>query len=495
MANEIILIGFLLILLIVMLVLRIYEIFPQVIFMLFGRGDFPYIKPDDIGFNAELVDAGASNSEIPIHAYFFSADSDIGILMVPNWFLREDFLINLKTAGILQELGYNVLLPLFHDISDSETSFQKKIFNPRKCQQIIQASFEYCITDPRINKRKIGVYSSSFGTVLASRLIKNQPIKAAILENGPVDLWNKIAGYLQQQQYLPFNITKVLLVLFLWPFLWRTDWQSQGVINNLRACPTFLIGSREDQTFSRKYIWRNFNSMYLKCPRKLWFEHTLFPTSLCDTWNNEYRLQIRNFYDPWLVSIKQPDFHYHFIIKEKRRKKYLIEIRVTVTPPQMEDIPLQIMISDKGARNVEELRILFNGASMIISYDSSFKPNSISLIPFWDVTPLKYTERTKREWKKNQAREALVSTIEQMLYIPLQNLETVIDKYFFLKAVLFQEQEYYEEAQEILNTSLNKKYWKRLAKFDGDSRAIFEKASKKSITTTSDDLFHIGLNQ
>lgn len=495
MANEIILIGFLLVLFIIALILRINEFIPQVIFMFFGRGDFPYIKPEDIGYNAEKVEVTPSSTDTPMYAYFFSADSEIGILMASNWFLREDFLINLKTAGILQELGYNVILPLFHEINDNGTAVQKKTFNPKKCQQIIQASFEYLIKDPRINKRKVGVYSSSFGTVLASRLIKNQPIKAAVLENGPTDLWNKLAGYLQQQQNIPFSVTKIILVLFLWPFLWRTDWQSQGVINNLHACPTLLIGSREDQTFSKKFVWRNFNNLYLKCPHKLWYEHSLFPSSLSDTWNNEYRLQIRNFYDPWLIPIKQPDFHYHFVIKEKKRKKYLVEILITVTPPQMEDIPLQIMISDKGTRNVEELRIWFNGASMNIAYESSFKPSSISLIPFWDVSPLKHTERTKREWTKAEAREALISTIEQMLYIPFQNLDIIIDKYFFLKAVLFQEQEYYEEAQEILNTSLNKNYWKKIAKFDSDSRVIIEKTSKKAITTASDDLFQIGLNQ
>lgn len=487
MANEWILIVFPLVFLMFIIIIRYLEVVPQLIFWFFARGEtFDYTNPEDIGIDANLVDI--PSEETTRKGLFFPAESDAGILMVTNWFLREDYYVALKTASILQTAGYNILLPLYHELNESGEVFQKKNLKPKKCQQIIQEAFEFFIGHPAIDKRKIGIYSNILGTILASRLIKNQPIKAVILENGPVDLWNKIAGYLSHQKNIPFLLSKILLVLFLWPFLWRTDWQSSGVIDNLRACPTFLIASREDQTFPRKYVWRNFAKLYLKCPYKLWYEHSLLPASLSDTWDLEYLLQFHNFYDRWLQGSKRPDFHYDFTVKRKTKRKFPIEIRITVMPPQMEDIPVQIMLSDKGARNTEELRIWFNGASMTITYDSSFKPKNISVIPFWNAIPF---ENSDKQWVKQEAQEALNSTIEQMVHIPYYNQGKMLDRYFFLKGILLCEQGFQDQALEVFNTSITKSYWKNLLKTDSDSRVVFEKDSQKIRSSITDGLFQI----
>ncbi|MFX0050564.1 MAG: alpha/beta hydrolase family protein [Candidatus Hermodarchaeota archaeon] len=484
MANEWILIVIPFFILFIIIIVRNREIIPQLIFWLFARGkEFDYTNPQDIGITADLVEI--STEETIAKALFFPANSDSGILMVTNWFLREDYYISLKTASFFQSAGYNVLLPLYHELNDSGTKFQKKNLAPKKCQRIIQSAFDFLIVHPAINKRRIGIYSNTLGTVLASRLIKNQPIKAVILENGPVDLWSKLAGYLNLQKDIPFVLSKISLIFFLWPFLWRTDWQSSGVINNLHACPTFFIASREDQTFPRKYIWRNFSRLHLKSPHKLWFEHALLPASLSDTWNQEYMLQIRNFYDRWLLGEEQPDFHYDFSVKRKTKGKYPVEIRITIMPPQMEDIPLQIILSDKGSRNATELRIWFNGASMTINYESNMKPTSISLLPYGNVIS---NDNPERQWVKKGAQEALDSTVEQMAHIPYYDIDKMLDRYFFLKGILLNEQGFQDQALEVFNTSITKEYWKNLVKTDSDTQFFFENRNPRINSSISNGL-------
>jgi hypothetical protein len=161
-------------------------------------------------------------------------------------------------------------------------------------------------------------------------------------------------------------------------------------------------------------------------------------------------------------------------------------------PPQMEDVPVQIILSDKGARNTEELRIWFNGASMTITYDSSFKPKNISLIPFWNVTPF---ENSDRQWVKQEAQEALKSTIEQMVHILHYNQGKMLDRYFFLKGILLIEQGFQDQALEVFNTSITKSYWKNLLKTDSDSRVVFEEDSQKIHSSMIDGLFQISAQE
>lgn len=484
MVYEFILIGILLIFLVILIARRIEGV-PRLIFWLIARDitseDSTLMTPSDLGLTAEVVEIPMK--ERPINAWFFPSEvaSTAGILMVPNWFQKEDHKNNLKTAGILHTAGYNVLLPIYHWNLDEtmEFTFKKRSVGPKKCQEIIDNAYDYFITRPEIDKRNIGIWSNASGTILACQLIKNSPIKAAVLEDGPVSLWNNIALMLHEKKNFSYLRTKFVLILLLFPFLWRTRWESKRAVKNLRACPSFLIALREEL---QKNLWQTFSS--LNKPRQLWFEHALYPNIIRDTWLQEYFLQIRSFYDFWMLDSPQPEFHYDFSVKRRKEGKYPIEIRITAIPPQLEKVPLQIILSDNFYFN--ELRIWFSGALMTITHSLKYKPKNISVIQFMNVEPGRHPQR---QWLKRDARLAFFVTIEKITRYPPERVSELLERYFFVKSILLNEQEIIEDAKEALKTSITSEYWKTIVKRDSDTRFILQEDLEEPLISTADSIF------
>jgi hypothetical protein len=400
--------------------------------------------------------------------------------MIPNWYQKDDYENNLKTAGILHTAGYNVLLPTYHLRSEEgvEFKYEKRTVNPKQCQKLIEAAYDYFVSLPEIDKRRLGVWSNASGTILACQLIKNAPIKAVVLENGPTTLWNDITTKLHERRNIPYLLTKAIVILALFPFIWRTRWQSKGAINNLRSCPSFLIAPRANP---RRNFWKTFSNLHK--PRHLWFEHAIKPKAIRDTWIQEYFMQIHSFYDIWLHNTPQPEFHCDFSVKREKRN-WQVEIRLLATPPQLEKVPIQIILSDNS--NVNELRIWFIGASTRIIQTIKFKPNNISVIQFLNVES---REHTHRQWLKRDAQKALFTTIEKLTQSSPEELNGLIERYFYLKSILLNEQEQKKEAQETLHTSIASNHWKTMIGRDSDSRIIIQRDSEEPQFSIADSPF------
>lgn len=456
-------IGFIGLVLFTIIIFRYLEIIPQFLFRLFAWGkEFLFIHPSEYGILAELVEIPSERPSPRFGILFSSTESESGILMISNWFHPEDYQRNLKTGAFLQSLGFNVLMPFYHHLDAEQHKFEKLTFSPKTCQDVIQAAFEYMITRPEIDKRQIGIYSSGFGTYLASQLIRNQPIKAVVLEDGPVGILNYVAGHLQHSRGIPFRVTRLILALALWPVLWRTTWQKKdNFVRNLHACPTFMIAVREDQTFPNNEIWKNYNAMYMKCPNDLWWVHGIIAGSARDTWPDEYAWQLRSFYDHWLGGVPRPDFHFDFKVKRRKARKYPIEINITTMPPQMDEIPLQILLVDRSLKITKEIRIFFSGASMTVELHASFRPRAISVKQFSRVDRDRAEEANQlRLWSTQGAEEALKTSIKQLVDLPIDYGGLMLEQYWFLKGVLLNEQGQREEAVKAFD-KLHSRYWKR----------------------------------
>ncbi|MFX1517232.1 MAG: hypothetical protein ACFFC6_13090 [Promethearchaeota archaeon] len=467
MANgELILIAFILLILMI-LIIRYLELAPRLIIWSIAREvsseDQTLVFPKDIGLTADLLEIPSDQN--PLAAWFFqNEDDDAGILIAPNWYHREDQEFSLKTAGLLHQAGYNVLLPIWHwRVNDYELEFRKRSISPKKCQAMMRNAYEYFSTRSEINKRNIGIWSNGLGTILACQLVKNQPIKAIVLEDGPVSLWNIVAPRLQRRR---FFILRFILNLLLIPILWRTRWQEKNAIKDLHACPSFMLANIQDNP--HKKLWQTFFRLHK--PRNLWFEHALHSQALQDTWLQEYSLQIRTFYNFWLKKVPQqdyPDFHYDFSVKRKKKGFYPVEVRISVIPPQLERIPLQIMLSDN--HRWAERRIFFGpGASTKITWPLKFRPTNISLIKFLNVQ----SDESNTQWVKQDAEKALHITIEKMAAYPPEKLSQLMDQYFIQKAVLLKEQSLKEDAQKTLKTKIKTKYWKKYLLRDPEARLI-----------------------
>jgi hypothetical protein len=312
-------ISVILLILLGILVARYTELTPYIIFWLISREtrkvDLNYVEPEDLGLVSELVEF--HDDKKPIMAWFFPNETEErpSVFMIPNWYHNEDHMNNLKTAAILQKAGYNVFLPVFHWNIEGKI-FQKEYISPRACLQIILKSYRYFINRPEIDRRNISIFSSGVGTILASQLIRDYPIKAIVLENGPITLWNELSDYLNQVKKSPFTLTKIMLVFLLFPFIWRTKWQARNVVKKIGACPSFLIGSREDP---RKKYWQTYAYMYK--PKQFWLEHSLHSQGgVRELWPREYSMQIRSFLDTHFNLIETiPEFH--FELKTKRKRK------------------------------------------------------------------------------------------------------------------------------------------------------------------------------
>lgn len=484
MAIELIFILFLSIIL-VTIIIRYLEVIPCLIFWLLARTitseDNASLTPIDLGKSVRFVEI--PTKEERLIALFFPSKiaCSAGILMVPNWFQKEDHENSLKVASILHTTGFNVLLPLYHwDLDErKKLIFNKRSVCPKQYQGVIEKAYEYFITRPEIDKRNIGIWSNSSGTILACQIVKNSPIKGVVLEDGPVSLWNNVAAVLQKKGF-PNLLTKFVIIPLLVPFLWRTKWQSKGAVRDLRTCPSFLIAIREDPC---KNLWQTF--FMLHKPRQLWYEHALHPKDIHGTWLQEYFLQIRKFYDFWLLEqTPQPEFHYDFSVKRYKKGKFLVEIRISAIPPQLDKLPLQIILSDNV--RFSEFRIWFSGAMMTINYSLNFKPNNISAIQFMNVEP---EEHAQHQWIKRDARKSLFTTIEKLIEFPPDKISEQMDRYFFLKSIFLYEQKLQEDAQETLKTSITSNYWKTLVRREADTRIIIREDIEELIISTPNSAF------
>ncbi|MHA2243989.1 MAG: alpha/beta hydrolase family protein [Candidatus Hodarchaeales archaeon] len=478
MAIELILISTLLAISVI-LITRYTEAMPRLIFYILAKDitseNYAAMTPADLGLTAEFVEIPMKESS---NAWFFPSEitSTASILMVPNWFRKEDYESSIKTAGILNKLGYNVLLPIYHMSLDFK--FKKRSVGPKQYQKMVIGAYNYFIKRPEVDRRKIGIWSNSSGTILACDLIKKFPIKAVVLEDGPLTLWNDIALMLHKKRNFPFLLTKVVLILLLYPFLGKTRWQSKGAVKNLHACPSFLIALREDP---QKNLWEIFSLLHK--PRQLWFEHALNTRAIRDIWLQEYLLQIRSFYDLYLLMSPQPEFHYDFSVKKKKGKgKWAVEIRISTMPPQLEKIPLQIILSDNSS--FSEFRIWYSGASMTITHSLKYKPNNVSVIQFTNV---EVGEHPRQQWIKRDARKALISTIEEIAQYPPEKLTEIMERYFFLKSIFLSEEERKEEAKEILQT-ITSKHWKIHARRDSDTRIIIQDDFEEPLITVDESI-------
>jgi hypothetical protein len=163
--ELIILTLFLLIVVILILIIRYLELAPRLILWYFARKleAHSLLTPDDIGLTAELVEIPVDQN--PLTAWFFQNEppsNASGILMVPNWYSREDQKYSLKTAGLLHQAGYNVLLPVYHwQLSDQEWKFNKRSASSKNWEILIRETYEYLCTRPEINNRNVGFWSRS----------------------------------------------------------------------------------------------------------------------------------------------------------------------------------------------------------------------------------------------------------------------------------------------------------------------------------------------
>ncbi|MHA2226159.1 MAG: hypothetical protein ACXAC8_13190 [Candidatus Hodarchaeales archaeon] len=457
------------------------------IFWYYSRGitaDNASMTPVDLGLTAEFVEIPLKKN--PINAWFFPSDinSQASILIVPNWYDKDDHENNLKTAGILNAAGYNVLLPIFHWSTDENFKFvfKKRNLGPKHCQQIGEAAYGYLLSRPEISRKSVALWANQSGTIIACKLIKNLPIKAIILEDGPVTLWNRLAQIIEGKMGIPFGVSKFILISFLFPFLWRTRWQSKGAVKDIGSTPSFLIATREDP---KKYLWQTYNMLYK--PRQLWLEHSISPKTIRDTWIQEYFLQVKAFLDLLLngsVRTENPELHSEFSTKRLKRGSFLLEIQINSIPPQKDPRPLQIILSDD--RKFAEYRIWFSGASTLISHKINFKPNNLAIITFKNVEPEDL--HPQRQWIKRDTTVALNATIEKLIQDCPHELDIKMDRYFFIKSVIQNELNLKKEAKLTLK-SIKSRQWRTIVKSEADLKMIFQdKEGEEELNISTPDL-------
>ena len=451
------------------LISRYFEVIPSLLIQLIMRNQiFEYNTPEDLGLNAIKITIPLLEAET--QGWFFPGpeEQDAVILMVPSWLERDSLPRNFRTASLLQKIGFNVLIPLYHQVDINNNRFSKLNTSTQYLNHIIEKTYEYLIAYPGINRRKIGIYTNSLGTTFACSLVFDYPIKSIVIEDGPISFNDMfVMNVIGRNKPLNF-IFCLFFRLFTYPFLWMSKWQPKHSLQKIRATPSFLIASRENQLHPHKSVWKSYQRLYK--PKQFWFEHSILPNTIKDFWNEEYIQKIKHFYDRNLAGSIQPEFHYDFVGGRKKKGKYPIKIKITAMPPQLTEIPLQIILADNT--NLEELRIFFTGASQTLPITLDFKPKYISLLPFFAVDRIDST--SFRQWKKRDTESGLLVAIDELMHQPLPHLNPLLNRYYFLKSILFYERGEKNLAKQILINKIDDHYWKEKCLNDSDSRQILD---------------------
>ena len=418
---------FFILLIFLIIIIRFTEIIPYLYIYFTARKDLAIRLPSDFGLEATSISFPVKDNLQKAWYFPSEQENDATILMIPDWTNERSLENSLKTSGVFQIMGFNVLLPIIHNIDESTRLLLKKNFSTRYYSLIILKAYEYLISRDNLNKRKIAVYSQSFSTLLVSTLVKDQPIRAVVLENGPVPLNTLIARKLP---YAGFGASLLRFVtrLMLWPFMWRTRWNREHSLSMLHSCPTFQISVFDYNNMPNKNIFKIFTSLYK--PKQLWLEDALLPSGgIRDTWPDEYFSQLKYFFNRWLNKEPAPEWHCELQVSKLGKRAFSASLSVSALPPQMEQIPLRITLSDKKNRLVHE-RVWFLGAEQKYEFQLPFRPSFNSLLPYLNV------ERVNNKsipWVKLDAEEALKHTIHTIVSLKLSELIEYEKRYFKTK--------------------------------------------------------------
>ncbi len=421
-------IGVILLLIIsIIIIIRLTELIPYLYIYFTSRKDFSVRLPSD--FELEAKSITFSTRDKMQRAWFFPSqeENDACILMIPDWINENSLANSLKTCGVLQLMGFNVLLPVIHDIDESTRLLLKKNFSPNYFISTIDAAYEYLVSREDLDKRKIAVYSDSFSTLIASTLVKDQPIQAIVLENGPSSLGTLIAHRLP---YNGFGITFIrrLIRIVMGIFLWRTRWDRRRSLSTLHSCPTFLISVYDHKKQPNRNIFRNFTAIYK--PKQLWLETALLPSGgIRDTWPDEYFSQVKHFYNRWINKIPAPEWHCEMKVSKEGKNEYTTSLTISVLPPQMEQVPLYITLSDRKDQIIQE-RVWFLGAEQNYDFQLPFRSSFHSLLPIFNI---KRTKNEKSPWIKLEADEALSHSLQTIVSFELVDLMDYEKRYFAIK--------------------------------------------------------------
>jgi hypothetical protein len=414
--------------------IRYFDIVPQFLIDRLTDKELVVNVPSDYNFDAELIsqDVNGVNQK----AWFFSSKikSEASILIFPDWVRRNSSENSIKTAGLLQEMGYNVLLPIVHEIDESTKILIKKNLSHEVYQENLETWYGYLLSQKDLNKRQIALYSEYLGTGMACLLVKTQPIKAIILENGPFSLSRVYVRRLSTDGTIN-RIISFLLRKSLDFFLWRTIWDPQNALGKIHSCPSFLISITDHDEMPNQQVFRNFESLYK--PKQFWFENALMPVGgIRDTWPVEFKMQVNHFLNRWITDQPHEDWHYDFSVK-KRKEIFHTSLKISVLPPQMKEIPLQITISGKKSQYTQK-RILFLGAETVINLELLFRPNYVSILPFHNV---EVSDSKINPWIKLGSQGAIRRNLDAIVTLDYINLVRNEKRYFLIKQAISSELE------------------------------------------------------
>ena len=265
-------------------------------------------------------------------------------------------------------------------------------------------------------------------------LVKTQPIKAIVLENGPFSLSRAFIERLSLNGILG-QMSSFLLRKSLDLFLWRTIWDPQVTLQKLHSCPSFSISITDHDEIPNQQVFRNYESIYK--PKQFWFEHALMPVGgIRDTWPEEFKMQVNHFLNCWITKQQPKDWHYDTDVT-KRKGIYYTTLRVSVLPPQTDEIPLQITISGKKSQYIQK-RILFIGAEAVIDLELPFQPNYVSVLPFFNIEA---SDNKIHPWIKLGSQEAIRRNLNAIVTLDYSNLVRNEKRYFIIKQAISQELE------------------------------------------------------
>lgn len=424
MTDPLVLVSIFFIILCIITIIRLTEVIPNLYIYFTSRKGYSVKFPDDYGLKTTVISylVGERNQE----GWFFPSEESnpASILLIPDWTFHHAFSNSLKTAGVLQLMGYNVLLPLVHDVDESSQQIVKMSFTTQYYQKVIEKAYEYLLSQERLDKRQIAIFSEALGTVFASSLVKDYPIKAIVLENGPITLSHLIAGKIPQSGFISTIIGFFLRFIF-WPFFWKTRWNNRSTLSMLHSCPSFQISIFNHKNVPSHDIFNNYAALYK--PKQIWIEHALLPQGgIRDTWPQEFFSQVKTFYNRWLT--KEPATEWHYDQKVKKQKQgYIVQQSIHALPPQMDQVPLCISLADK--KNLIHERICFEGAEMTLEYQLPFKPHFISTIPYYNVQK----NDKISSWFKLDAQQALERTIDSIASLELSVMAVYEERYSKIK--------------------------------------------------------------